>query len=391
MITNSHNKNTTRFIIGCMTGTSTDALDTALVRIDGSGLSIQPKVIASKSFPFPKELKLNLLDAAHQNPLTAAEFTQLSHDLGNFHAQSLTTWLDNINHNPNEINLIAVHGQTLYHHPPHSLQLINPYPIAHSLNTPVIFDLRAADLAAGGQGAPITPIVDALLFADKNKDIVILNLGGFASYTRLNHIDKKESNNWLNKIEAGDICVCNQLLDETCRQLLGMDYDENGNMALYATAQDDPFDELLPILEQQRDSKTSLGSGDECFRWLDKWGRTTGSDCLLRTITFAIAVTIVEIIMEADQVMLAGGGSKNKAILEDIQAAYKKTIGPIENQNNLGITIDNREAAAMAILGTLSQDKIPITLPQITNLKTQQAPIAGSWVFPPHPNHPTQP
>src|SRR5262245_9739095 len=142
----------TRLAIGCMTGTSIDALDAALVRIEGRGLDMHADLVRGISRPLA-DLAPPLRALANQEPATAAHIARLAHRLAMLHVEVIRVLL--VGDRP---ELIAIHGQTVFHAPPISWQLFNPAPIANAFDTPVVFDLRAADLAGGGQGAPITPL-----------------------------------------------------------------------------------------------------------------------------------------------------------------------------------------------------------------------------------------
>lgn len=133
-----------------MTGTSLDSLDVALVEIHGTGLELRADVVRCLTRPLGS-LTGPLRALAAQQPATAGRISTLARELATLHVYALH---ELVGEEP--VDLIAVHGQTVFHHPPASWQLINPAPIAQALRTPVVFDLRAADLAAGGQGAPIT-------------------------------------------------------------------------------------------------------------------------------------------------------------------------------------------------------------------------------------------
>jgi len=362
-----------RFVIGCMTGTSIDGLDASMIRIDGCGLDMRISVVDSQSFELPNDLQDKLRACAAQAKMSAGEFGTLSLQFGEFHA----TCLNNFAKQFDRVDLVSVHGQTVFHDPPVSKQLINVHPIACELVSPVVFDLRGADLAAGGQGAPITPIVDAMLFADIEESVAIVNLGGFANYTRLPHIDRANLASELHKVEAEDICVCNQLLDRAARELLGEPIDREGAIAARGTVCEEAAEELTNFLHLQSTSQRSLGTGDEYSDWMERWRNRLGVDDLLRTICHSIGLTIRMKVASVDRIFCAGGGVKNKVLLADVRGSL------IEHESK--VNSSNREAVAMAVLGALCQDGVQITFPHVTGLKYGcAAPIAGAWVYPPN-------
>ena len=169
----------TRHVVGVMTGTSIDGMDVALVRVTGRGLDMRAELVRHISAPLG-DLQPRLRAAADQQPMTAGEFAQLVWDFGVLHANVIERLLQAEKRKP---DLICIHGQTVFHQPPISWQLVNPAPIAARFDCPVVSDLRQADLAHGGQGAPITPIADWILFRDSTRTRAIVNLGGFCNVT----------------------------------------------------------------------------------------------------------------------------------------------------------------------------------------------------------------
>src|SRR6185436_14618647 len=117
------------------------------------------------------------------------------------------------------LDLIAAHGQTVFHAPPLSWQMLNPWPLVRDLQTSVVFDLRGADLAHGGQGAPITPLADWVLFRSNSRTRAVVNLGGFCNLTLL-------PPGRPDMVRGFDVCACNQLLDHIARGILQRPFDE---------------------------------------------------------------------------------------------------------------------------------------------------------------------
>jgi 1,6-anhydro-N-acetylmuramate kinase len=155
-------------------------------------------------------------------------------------------------------DLVAVHGQTVFHAPPVSWQLLSAAPIAHALRVPVVFDLRAADLACGGQGAPITPIADFVLFRDEEENRAVVNLGGFCNVTLLERGSSLE----LSRVRARDVCACNQVLDAVARACLGRAFDEGGSRAASGRVDAGSYASCSRSSRHSR-ARRSLGTGDE--------------------------------------------------------------------------------------------------------------------------------
>ena len=362
----------TRHVVGIMTGTSLDALDAALVRVDGQGRSLRAVLVHHIERPLGL-WQPRLIDLANQQPFTAAEIAEMSHAFGELHRDAILALLKPDWPTP---DLIAIHGQTVTHDPPCSWQLINPFPVAAAFGCPIVFDLRQADLAAGGQGAPITPIADAILFArDKHRRAAIVNLGGFCNVTLLLGDGASDA---FRDVRGFDLCACNHLLNAAAQSALSQPFDRNGDHAAQGTPELRLQADLRGVLEQQAAANRSLGTGDEAVEWIiEHAGRLAPND-LLATVVHAVAQTIAEQLQPHDPetIILAGGGARNRTLHMAIAA---RVAAPVHISDEFGVPAEAREAMAMAVLGALAQDKIPITLPGTTGCRTS-VPIAGAWV-----------
>lgn len=356
-----------RRVVGCMTGTSLDGLDAALVEIEGQGLAMRAKLIRGISKPIgPAAATLRAL--ADGAALTAQQIAEASHAFTNAHIHAVRELLQ-----AERVGLISVHGQTVFHRPPMSWQLFSPAALAHATHATVVCDLRAADLAAGGQGAPITPIADWILFRDQHPRGIV-NLGGFCNVTLLPGAEAGT----IDHIRGRDVCACNHVLNAVAKQALGIEFDRNGEMALRGKPVMALVQELSTLLRAQADAGRSLGSGDELSVWVWKHrGKVEGPD-IASSACFAIADVIARCVKDRHELVLAGGGAKNAALFEAIrQASGLKVI----TTDELAIPVDMREAACMAVLGALSADGIVITLPAVTGAVNPG--VAGLWTRPP--------
>ena len=353
-----------RLVVGCMTGTSLDGLDVALVRIHGHGLAMQAQLVRGVSMPLGR-LGPGLRALAEQQPVTARAITELMSAFSALHIQAIRAL------QAERIDLVVVHGQTVYHAPPLSWQLCAPVPICHALMAPVVYDLRAADLAAGGQGAPITPLADYVLFRHGSESRAVINLGGFCNLTRL------PDGNDSTRIGGGDICACNQLLDALARRLWDVPFDHNGVHAAAGTVERKALTALITSLTMQAKARRSLGTGDELTAWIERWQPRLAPDDLARTACAAIAQTICTASAGARRLVLAGGGARNRTLVTEFE---QRAQVPVVTSDQLQVPIDMREAIGMAILGALCLDNIPITVPGITGVET--APVSGCWCYP---------
>jgi 1,6-anhydro-N-acetylmuramate kinase len=371
-----------RLVVGVMTGTSIDGMDAALVRIDGVGLNMWASLVRHLAAPLG-ELKRTLQSAASQKPMTAGDLANLAWKFGMLHADVIAELVGEV-----APDLICVHGQTVFHQPPVSWQLVSPAPIAERFKCPVVFDMRQADLAAGGQGAPITPLADWILFRHGERSRAIINLGGFCNVTTLPQAHdatartgktSSESANELAGIRGFDVCACNQILDAVAVAAMKQPFDADGQAARAGRASPQAAAELCEVLDKQRRGGRSLGTGDEAAAWIERHLSTTTANDLAASAVHAIAQTIAAAVTEhsVDELVLAGGGARNQALAELVQRLSEK---PCMKSDELGMPIEAREAACFAVLGALCADGVPITLPHVTGCRTP-APVSGSWVI----------
>lgn len=353
----------TRFIVGCMTGTSIDGIDAALVQISGRGLKMRAQLIAHTHHSLGR-CAIPLRALSHGEPVSAAVIARASSDLAKRHIEAVSH-IARIR----KLDLICVHGQTVFHEPPLSWQLIHTAPIAAAFNAPVVHDLRSADIAAGGQGAPLTPLADYILFRT-NRRRVIVNLGGFCNITDLPARGGSPAD-----IRGMDVCVCNLLLDRIARDRIRIPFDRGGRHAARGKIHGSCRAALMKSLKRQSRSGRSLGSGDECGDWIVAFSRRVAPQDMLATAADVIGESIADRCPGVQDIIVAGGGAKNRCLVEAIERhmAYAR----VRLADDIGVSVDAREAACFAILGALAQDGVPVSLPQVTGVK--KAPRAGSF------------
>ncbi len=361
-----------------MSGTSLDGIDAAAARIEGRGYGLRARLIDHRRDGLG-ELGTALRGAAAQAPVTSGELAGLALALGRRYAEVIGPLA--VRRRP---DLIAAHGQTIVHRPPVSWQLLNAAPIAERLGCPVVSNLRQGDLARGGQGAPITPIADWVLFARDGCRRAVVNLGGYCNVTLLGpRTDGARPGASGPAVEGFDVCACNQVLDGVARRALGVPYDEGGRSA--ASGRPDPRAAavLSAVLEEQRRSGRSLGTGDEASGWVSAFaGRLAPAD-LAASAVEAVARCIAGALVPhgPDEVILAGGSARNAALL---QALHRHADLPCMTSDTLGVPVEAREALAMAVLGALLADGAPITPPfrELSAGPRRRRPCGGSWTYP---------
>lgn len=396
-----------RLVIGCMSGTSMDGIDCALVEVRGEGLGMSARFVRGASGPLGDGVAV-LKRLTNGEACTAEEITHAARGLAIAHVAVIrealgaemahrgdVDWVGAggkpVPEDRGGLSFICVHGQTVFHAPPLSWQVMNAAVIATEMGVPVVHDLRAMDLARGGQGAPITPIADWVLFGGETgsrrepsahaADVAcVVNLGGFANATIW------EEGKGVESIRGFDICACNQVLDALARERLGSAYDKDGASAMRGRADEDALWRIRSLLERQWREGRSLGTGDEARDVVQQETARLGAEDACATAAGAIGSVVAMAIdhaagrtQGARRIMLAGGGARNAALRNAIavHSCVRDARTTIATTAERGVPIEMREAVCFAVLGALCQDGVAITLPQVT--KGRPGVISGSW------------
>lgn len=323
-----------RRAIGLMSGTSCDGLDLVCASFERAERGWNFELVASEHLPYPTLLKAELQTLHLESPV---EILNMHVRLGRLFSEATG---DFIQKNRLEVEMICSHGHTVFHQPQagFTLQIADPRIISRSTELPVYGDFRSQDIAFGGQGAPLVPIGDRLLFSDYD---ACLNLGGFANISF-------ESNG---RRMAYDICAVNTVLNELC-QRLGVDFDEGGKLSAVGEVDEALLDQLNAREYFQQEPPKTLGR-----EWLDEEIRPLVFDGdtknLLRTFTEHVAIQLGRNLKlcGAKSVLVTGGGAKNEFLMERIQHHFGRTI-----EGTTSELIDFKEALIFAFLGVLKQE-----------------------------------
>ncbi|MBW4610502.1 MAG: anhydro-N-acetylmuramic acid kinase [Hassallia sp. WJT32-NPBG1] len=394
------------YVIGLISGTSVDGIDAALVDISGTDFDLKVELLAGETYPYPAELRERILAVCAGVAISMAELAELDDAIAIAFAQAAQNI--QINHKP--ATLIGSHGQTLYHRPPgggvgeggrgrrgeaetrettrqggisssssplphslgYSLQLGRGAVIAHLTGITTISNFRAADIAAGGQGAPLVPRVDAYLLSHPQQGRCIQNIGGIGN---LAYIPPRRDN-WLEKILGWDTGPGNSLLDLAVEHLTAgaKTYDENGNWAASGTP-------CHPLVEQwlsqdyfhlpppKSTGRELFGVTylHECLKYAQIYQLSSAD--MLATLTELTAASIVHnyrtfLPQMPQQVFLCGGGSRNLYLKHRLQQLLQSI--PVLTTDEVGLSADFKEAIAFAVLAYWRNLGIPGNLPAAT-------------------------
>ncbi|HDR7779133.1 TPA: anhydro-N-acetylmuramic acid kinase [Bacillus tropicus] len=379
------------YIAGVMSGTSLDGIDVALVRIEGSGVDSKVKLIHFTTVPFRNDIKSEIQQALSIENSNVQLICSLNFKLGLCFANAVKEVCKEANFSLEQLDLIGSHGQTIYHQPKpegnmiaSTLQIGEPAVIAYDTNTTVISNFRTMDMAAGGQGAPLVPYSEVILYRDPSKNRLLQNIGGIGNVTVIPS-QKSDQN-----VIAFDTGPGNMIIDEVCQRLFQLPYDQNGGIA----EQGEVVDEILtycmnhPFLKMNPPKSTGREQfGEEFVSELLKRYEKHSKENILTTVTMFTASSIVhhykEFILpyyEIDEVILGGGGSYNDTLVEMIRYGLKDEKCTIFIQEDIGYSSEAKEAIAFAILANETYHRNPSNVPSATGAK--KSVVLGNVTYP---------
>ncbi|USR91992.1 anhydro-N-acetylmuramic acid kinase [Phormidium yuhuli AB48] len=360
-----------------MSGTSIDGVDAALVELSGGRSPLKLKLLAAQTFPYeelaPPNLRSQLLAAASNQPLPLSQLAQLDNTV----AQAFARAAQRIQTHQPPAQLIGSHGQTVFHAPPphpghlgYSLQLGRGDLIAHHSGLPTVSNFRAADIAVGGQGAPLVPPIDACLLAHPQRDRCIQNLGGIGNVTYL----PAGCHQNFQGILGWDTGPANILIDLAITQLTQgkQQYDHNGQWAACGTPDPDLVQQWLthPFFQQPPPKSTGREDfGPELLQQYHQQAQHLGPADWLATLTDLTAASIADSYKRflpqlPQDLILCGGGSRNPYLKSRLQTHLPQTT--LSSSDDWGLNADFKEAIAFAILAYWRLQGHPSNLPSVT-------------------------
>ena len=388
-------------VIGLMSGTSADGIDVAAVEIEGYGTATRVQLIAFDTVPFPVGVRENILALCHPDTARVDKICEMNFRLGHLFADAVKHLLHTHGIPARDIGLIGSHGQTIHHLPnaayPSTLQIGEPAVIAHETGIPTIADFRVADMAAGGQGAPLVAYPDYLLYRDKHETRALLNMGGIANITVL------PANCSLEGVTASDTGPGNMVMDAVVSEITdGAErFDASGQRAARGTA-------YLPLVHQwlthpffsQGLPKTTgretfgMAFAQTCLAQCRAHG--LDDDACIATVTELTVQSIAQYLKQflvggtslsrlpvgepsrsrckIDRLYISGGGAHNQTLMRRLTQVFPHTIVlRVENS-------DAKEAIAFAILANEALHGQAGNVPSATGASMRK--ILGKFVSP---------
>ena len=383
-----------RLAAGLISGTSMDGVDATLVRLRGPAEKPRAELLAFITVPYPRAARQWLQRIATGEAATAGEISQLNFLLGELFAEAALAACRRARVSPKRLTVIGSHGQTIYHQGASTrlagrpisstLQIAEPAVIAERTGVPVVADFRTADMAAGGQGAPLVPMVDYLLLHDELEGRVALNIGGIANVTVIPASAKPEN------VSGFDTGPGNMVMDALVRHFTKgtKTYDAEGRIASRGRV-------IMPLLERilrlpffrQRPPKSAGREqfGPHFVRRYFLAPRTTRFEDLVRTAAELTVATISDALdrfvfprLRIHRLIVSGGGAHHRILLAGLQAYLPQLAIDFSDRYNL--PIDAKEAIAFAVLADRTMHGLPGNLPSVTGARRQV--VLGKLVRP---------
>jgi len=382
-----HQRNQSRLILGLMSGTSVDGIDAALVRISPSikDNAAHARLEDFATLPFPRAVRAAVLRMAEGVCVSTGELSQLNFRVGRVFADAALLACRKFRLDPRRLSLIGSHGQTVFHQGKptrflgeavsSTLQIGEPAVIAARTGVTTVGDFRPADMAVGGQGAPLVPWGDYLLFRDEHRGRAILNIGGIANVTIIPKGAGPQS------VVAFDTGPGNMIVDGLVRHFTAgrQAYDPGARMASRGNLLPALLEALLAESYFRQPPPKTAGReqyGNSYVEKILRWGRRHRArpEDLVRTATLLAALSIVDAInrwvvprTSLSQLIVGGGGARNPLIMAQLSALLRGIeILPSEK---LGVPGDAKEAFIFALLANETIHGRPANLPSATGAR----------------------
>lgn len=350
-----------RAAIGLMSGTSLDGVDAALIRSDGRGRVARGPAL---TLPYDEALRRRLRDALGRESAPAETVAALTRA----HAEAVAALLSRHGIDRREVRVVGFHGQTILHRPERgvTVQIGDGPALARALGLDVVNDFRAADVAAGGEGAPFVPVYHAALAAGLERPLAVLNLGGVGNVTWIGaDFDLAATAPVADGILAFDTGPGNAPLDDWVRAATGKPYDAEGALAASGRADEARARAALAHPYFDRAPPKSLDRGDFGAGAAAGLSPADGAATLARIVALSVAAARRHFPAPPRRWLVTGGGRRNAAIMAALAAALPEPVAAVET---VGWDGDALEAEAFAYLALRALDGLPLSFPRTTGV-----------------------
>lgn len=375
-------------VAGLMSGTSVDGVDVAVVDITKQKVNL----LAFDVFPYPNALRREILRLCRPETALLDNICHYNFVLGEVFADAIIKLCSKSGISLDSIDLVGSHGQTIYHNPRgkrysktkirSTLQIGEPSVIAHRTSITTVADFRPRDMAAGGEGAPLVPYADYILFGRNRSSRAVQNIGGIANVTFLPCCCKQDD------IVAFDTGPGNMVIDGIIRLISGNSrrFDSGGNMAAKGTVNKRLLNEMLrhPFLRRRPPKSTGREEFGQSFSsriYKQATGKGIANDDIMATVTAFTAKSIAKAYHKflpalPEEVILCGGGSRNNTLVEMLRSELPDA--KMLTTNDFGISVDAKEAVSFAVLAWATIKGLTNNVPGVTG--AEQPVIMGKII-----------
>ncbi len=369
-----------RLVIGLMSGTSLDGVDVALVEISGGSIDTKIDLKGYLEYPFPDGLKELVLRNSAKETSNVEDICRLNFLIPQIYVDAINELCEKINISLEDIDLIGSHGQTIQHLPAEyemfgkkiisTLQIGDPTIIAKLTGIHTVGDFRTGDMAFGGQGAPLVPYFDYILFHSNEKNRALLNIGGISNFTILNKLGTEDD------VLAFDTGPGNMMIDILMNKFYGKFYDANGDTARSGIFNEDLFNALVTrdnYIEKHPPKSTGREYyGYEFLSDLFEEFADVPSEDWLNTVTNFTAYGVyrnyekfVKKETEIDELIISGGGAKNNYLYKCFHDYFGKSVN-VKVIDEIGVSSDAKEAICFAVLANETINGNTSNIPRTT-------------------------
>lgn len=365
-----------------MSGTSLDGVDVAVSRLEGSGTDLHIELLGHSGFPYPEELRELLLQNSAIETSSVIDLSQLNIRLAFEYEKAVRKAVRKAGRSMADVELIGSHGQTVHHVPDRTacagmdiistFQIGDPSALANLLDVPVVGDFRVADMALGGQGAPLVPYFDFVYFRSPDESRGLLNLGGIANLSVI------PAGADIDDVFAFDTGPGNMIMDSLARILFDQPFDKSGRYAAGGEFDDTMMAELLrdPYFQQEPPKSTGreyFGTpyAERLVTRCQEVMRHPSPNDILATASMLTVFSVYQAYaryvrdrQEIDVLVVSGGGMHNEYVMDRLKNTFAPI--PVRTVEEYGLNSDAKEALCFAVLAHEAINGVPTNIPSVT-------------------------
>lgn len=374
-------------VAGVMSGTSADGINVAIVRLMGRAPNVRFSLLAEGQFEYPPAVRKAVLAAMNAGTASVADLSRLNFVLGELYADAVLATKKR--HGVAKLELIGCHGQTIYHQGDAAPFLGSKVAVtwqtgegavvAQRTGVPTVSDFRPADMAAGGKGAPLVPMLDYIVYRHRSRGRVLQNIGGIGNLTAI------PANAKLEDCIAFDTGPGNMVIDACMEKLYGKRYDKDGRIGAAGTVMSEIVSEFLKDTYFKRKPPKTAGREEYGREFIARFLRRCGKARREDVIATATALTARSIVQSVKSFVLprgqfrdyvvAGGGSRNRTLMQSLEEGLRPLGLQVRDSAEFGVPAESKEAIAFAVLAYLTWNRQPGNVPSATGAK--KAAILG--------------